>query len=796
MLANPTIVRNAGGGTMVSRRNLLALSAAPLPLLAPAPISAGTITAKLASLRQSVPQDRPRLMLRGAETARFREFVDQSRMQGTGPLALRVLAALDDASMPPQRPPIPIGLGAGRTESARQSWRLASEASTRAQLLALRHLLSRQAAHAEIAIRWLSGLCAWSHNSTADYLANAEAFVQSLQPLLFAYDWLHDAMDEATRRFIVDELERRMDTLYGAVRRRITLDADQRPAEGLSHPMRFVATLGHGALALWGERPTAADQLAWVMAWYETRFPIWGGDDGGWTEGLEYHSSALSHHLRFLEDMSALGQPAPLERPFWRRTGYFLTSFLPPYPVSSFADLPTPPRPNASRRMLLDKLARLHGDGELARLAERFGSPSTTGLSYYQFNAIDSVFHAWRIKEKPGPTPATLQGVPRSLHFRDVGWVAMHSHWDDRGDTIMLGFKCSPVGAVSHAFADQNAFVINAYGHAMAVSTGMRDWYGSPHYERWTRAARSKNMVLVDGQGPSGRDPDGTGEILRFVTLPHADFVSGDASPAYRRLARRSLRHVFFVDRRYFVLLDEIDSDRPATHQWLLHSRVPMTIDEGHARIDTDHGDAGLCTEVVLPRPEELEFAQSDRHDPAAQAEATAIPREWHLTVGCRSRARGRRFLTVLRPWKHEPPTAKVSRRLTEAGHAVEIGGDLVLIAEQARGEVSGQQLAFRGAAACIGAQRWAVIDATELHWQNIALSSSRPVSVQVQPQAAAWSLDFAPHEALMLSLAVPRPPIQVGGPDGLQWRMDPSNRGLLLDLSASNTAHQVTVHW
>lgn len=781
----------------ISRRQFLVLPAFSASMAFPADGADVEVVREAATLLEScVPAEHPRMLVRRTELDEFTLYMRSALAARGTPSAFGVLSAVPHQAGPPLRPAHPMGRDAARIAAWRIAWQTASGASTTAQLLALRYLALREPHDLVQATRWLHTLCAWSLNTVEDYRSNTEAYVQSLQPLLFAYDWLHEWLPSDQRTVIAAELGRRLDTLFVAIRARISLHSPQRPAEGLSHPMRFVATLGHGALALWGEHARAAEQLAWAWAWYRHRFPIWGGDDGGWSEGIEYHSSGLSHHLRLLEDLAALGAGAPLQRPFWRNTGYFLANFLPPYPSSSFSDLPTPPRPNASRRLLLDKLGHLNGDGTLLRLAQRFGSWSTTGLSYYQFNAIDAIFHSWRLPSLTTAPAASLDQMPRSRHFRDIGWVAMHSHWDDVGDTIMFGFKSSPVGSVSHGFADQNAFVINAYRHALAVSTGVRDWYGSPHYEQWTRAAKSKNVILVNGQGPGSRDPGATGHIMRFVAMPRGDFTTGDASAAYRTMLRRALRHVFFVDRRYFVMLDELDGTRAASHQWLLHSRASMVIDAAGAHIDVDHGTAGLRVNLLAPEPHEIEFVQSDRHDPPPEVDTAALPREWHLTVSCRERVASRRFLAVLRPWKGRAPAANVSRRPTSVGHAITVGEDLVLMAEEASRLVRTDGAELTGLAAFITPGCVTVVEVTRLHARETSLDADRPLSAQLELGTAAWQLTVQPHGALVVHIGIDTAPREVLGPSAMHWAHEAAPSRIRLELPASAQSTVVTLRW
>ncbi len=754
------------------------------------------LAASLAILRTRMPAGHPRLLVRANELPAFAAFLQQDPRVGTIAAAMKRLDLDADRVAPPPEPLAALGKSGEETQAARTAWRTASTAATTTQLLALRALLYGKPADHAAGVRWLTSLLGWQMVSAADYWRNPEAFVQTLHALVFAYDWLHEGMTATQQQATQSRLAQRLDTLFTVMRSRLTLETAPRPADGLSHPLRYLSTLGHAAMALWGHHRPAQDQLAWILAFYQHRFPVWGGDDGGWSEGLEYHSSGLSQHLRLLEDLSTIGVSGPLARPFWRNTGYFLANFLPPYESSSFSDLPAPPRPTAGRRLLLDKLARLNRDGQLLTLAERYGNTLPAGIDYYQYGAVDSIFHVWRTSLQARLQAESIEALPRSRHFQDVGWVSMQSGWDTRGDTIMLGFKSSPFGSVSHGFADQNAFVINAFRHAMAISTGMRDWFGSPHYENWTRATRSNNAVLVNGQGAPVHDAGATGRIVRFVSGRNTDFVTGDASPAYRQIARKVLRHIVFVDRRYFVMLDEISSDAAATHQWLLHAPVPMQLDNQAARFDIRLDRTGLRASLVTPPPDKLQLSQSDHHDPRPQAPATAVPAQWHGTAECREPSKERKFLACLYPWQGSAPTDAVQAAPATIGNALRMGGDTVLMSDEAIGRTVTPSHELDGRAAYEIKDRMVLIEGRLFKSARAEIRADVPVTVELATQPAAWVLDIAPHVAAELSLAVTKPPARVNGPAGTSWTLSGDGRALHLRLPATAESTQLTIQW
>ncbi|MCW5640838.1 MAG: heparinase II/III family protein [Rhodoferax sp.] len=745
------------------------------------------------ALQAIIPANHPRLLIRANEVAGLRTFLQQDPRTSMLTGALKSLDV--DATQPlPQEPSAILAKSNAATQAARADWRSAGGAAIDTQLLALRWMLHGAPTDLATGVRWMKTLLGWRMSSQRDFARNPEAFVQTFHALLFAYDWLYDGMTQVDRQTVQTALATRADTLYDFMRQRLTLDRPVVPAEGLSYPIRYLSTLGHAAIALWGHHPTAQEQLTWIVTFYLTHFPVWGGDDGGWSEGIEYQTSALSHHLRLLEDLANLGFGTPIERPFWRNTGYFLARFLPPYESSSFSDLPTMPKPTASRRLLMDKLARINRDGRLLTLGQRYGSSFPTGTSYYQYGAVDSIFHVWRVSLQPRLESADVDSLPRSWLFADIGWVSIQSGWDQLGDTIMLGFKSSPIGSVSHAYADQNAIVINAFRQAMAVSAGVRDWYGSPHYENWTRATHSKNAILINGQGQGTRDALATGRIVRFVSGRDVDFVTGDASPAYRHVARQVLRHVLFVDRRYFVMVDEMRSDQPSTHQWLLHAPAAMRIDHGTSAMDVRFGNAGLQARVLAPLPSKLRINQVDYATPPPQGPVKEIPAQWNVTVETTEPSTKHAFLSFLRPWQGTTPAHEPHLLPSTAGHALRLGSDTVLVSEEASNTVVTSTHELVGRAAYLTTSRLVMVEGVRLVSTMASLRVDTPLTVELETRAAPWNMQLAAHTEAVVSLTVPKRVTTVDGPVGTQWKMSGDGQAVQVQLPASTVATRVLI--
>lgn len=721
---------------------------------------ADIVATRVAQFKTSLADQHPRLLLRPADLPALRDYLRTAlpaEPQGEA-LARLALPPLDGRALIPQPEAVKNGSVDG-SRRWREGYQAASEAGTWAQRYALAWLISEDPAYGREAARWLLHLASWRIDRDT-YRSNDELFIQHLRPMIFAYDWAWHALSAEERRIVSAALAQRLTVLAAQVQPKFRLTAPTPPDNSLSHPMRFISTLGQGGQALFHEHAAAADWLAWSYEYYQRQFPVWGGPAGGWAEGLNYWGTGLTQHLRFLEGMALLGHGEPLARPFWRNTAYFAVYNQMPYVSSSFGDLNNLVRPNGSVALLLEKLGLLSQDPYPASFARAMAQPLPTNFGYYNHDGIDSLLHRFRAAQARLPE-ARLTELPQSRHFDDVGLVAMHSALGNAAEDIMFGLRASPLGTASHAFSDQNSFVINAFGEPLAISSGYREFYGSAHHVGWSRQTRSKNAVLFGGEGQRVRDASATARVLRFVDLPAASFVSGDALAAYQPHATRALRHVFFVERRYFVMLDELAAPEAVNYQWLLHARKRMTLEPARGEVLQKMGDARLRVSFLQPAASGLRFSQTDASTPPVEpGYAQKMPNEWHVQAETLAPAASQEFLTVLQPWQAQGSTPATPARIAAArGYALQLQtGDreeTVLIAREAEQRAEAAGWALQGQAASFVREgeklRFTLIASRALQGP-LSLSSSQALNLSGEMDAQHLRLTVdAPGETSLL---------------------------------------------
>ena len=361
----------------------------------------------------------------------------------------------------------------------------------------------------------------------------------------------------------------------------------------------------------------------------------------------------------------------------------------------------------------------------------------------------------------------------------------------------MLGFKSSPYGSSSHSFSDQNSFVLNALGEQLAISSGWREWYGSPHHVGWTRATASKNAVLFGGQGQRVRDASAAGRITRFYTGERFDAATGDASAAWVPEAgvRTALRHVLFVDRAYFVIADELASEQPLKHQWLLHAKRRMSEDPASGSVTINGSKAAARLTFGAPAPGGLIFSQTDRFAvPVDAAYRTRMPDEWHFTAETREAAAARDFVALL--WPHRPAAAPIAVAGVGAsrGHAFTVARgpreDLVLLGgERRRGaEAGGASLAGLAAVLSREAGRpaaWFVLEASRVSAPGFTFEASAPVTAEAGIGAEAAVIDVRASGPVTLSFTLPWRPRRVEGAPAERVSYDAATATVRLALDA-----------
>ncbi len=510
------------------------------------------------------------------------------------------------------------------------------------------YLLSEDEACGQEARRRLMHLMAWDPNGSTNLFHNDEPGTELVRVLPRVYDWINPLLSEEEKRKCRGVLAVRIAQVYKVLRDK---PFEVHPYE--SHAMDYyVGDLLEACICMAGELPVE-EMLEYVLLQlWSPFFPPYGGDAGGWCEGPAYWQWSTA---TFLRDFLLVQQNCGVDltkKPWLQNTPFFKLYCNPPYSrMSPFGDGQSGPA----------------GGGDIMyKLGVALKNP------YALWFAEQQRAKAWGLErflyhsEEKGKAPLDL---PQARCFEDVGLACMHSDLANAADNVQFLLRSSPFGAISHAYADQNAFALSAYGEPLAIASGYYPYYGSPHHAGWCWETRAANSLLVDGQGQQTRNWDSKGRILRFATSAYAHYALGDATEAYAGRLKRFRRHALFLrpaapgDEPAIVLFDDVAGAGTSTYQWLLHSLEEMQVDAGAQTVTLRRNAARLRVQLLAPRG--LQFRQTDQF--TVPPEAANMPNQWHLTAETAAPAEGCRFVTVLLPHRQGKEEALARARLLDA---------------------------------------------------------------------------------------------------------------------------------
>ena len=460
---------------------------------------------------------------------------------------------------------------------------------------------------------WKSG----SVLGATDIFYNDEAHFRLWRKLPLVYDQLRAKLTPAERKPILEHFRQRGARSMEFIRRarvqdirRNSLDVD---AE--SHPVRFMAMTGLTGLALWDDLPEAKEWWRFAYVFYRDQFSPWGGDDGGWAEGNSYWRGTFEH-AEFQDALLAIGDPLAYSTPFWKNSPYFALYNVQPYLHTVFGDTSNAGRFNLDPAVAdyMQHVARVQQNGFFLSYAELCNDQRTRpadkglgGLDRTYPTACEFLIRDFVASTRPLPVAGPLSELPLNRFFRDVGWVSMHSALGRPDDDIQITFKSSPYGSFSHSHADQNAFILNAFGEGLAINSAYREFHRSPHHKEWTWQTKSKNDILIDGLGQKPQDKKATGKITRFETGRRSVWTTGDATVAYQAgqkekgRVKRVTRDLVFVDQRYLVLRDRVILATPGKLSWLLHAEKNLAWDQEQNSASIRGEKATLTARILAP---------------------------------------------------------------------------------------------------------------------------------------------------------------------------------------------------
>lgn len=457
--------------------------------------------------------------------------------------------------------------------------------------------------------------------------------------LALGLDWLHAELSPDERRQIVTVLAVRMDDLIGEFDIYPRRKLDKAPFN--SHGWVAIGELAATASLMVGED-------ARFDVWFEATvrpfvflYSPWGGMDGGMGNGTAYgvwDAVALTLPL----DILRLTVGVDMYRKGWsRKVGRFLTYFLPPGARTGvFGD-------GAESGLLV---------GDAGNLANAWASRMPDPVIGWYARQVPGRRPNDFLRMFPTPEPprqaAGIPEIPAAAHFPTIGWSAMHSTLADRGK-VSVYFRSSSYGSFNHSHADQNSFVLHAYGQPLLIDSGVYDSYGSPHGAGWYRQTRAHNAITFDGgQGQvlqkAGDAAAAPGRIVDFHHSEKMDWVTGDSAKAYGGAVTQALRTLVYLRPNLLVVYDALASTTARSWEWNLHGLAAFR-PEGPGRVNLHVGAEKLCIEMHSTA--DFDFGQTDRYtvSPDFRSAAEAVDqKQWHGRFASRQPTAEAAFVAVL----------------------------------------------------------------------------------------------------------------------------------------------------
>ena len=467
------------------------------------------------------------------------------------------------------------------------------------------------------ALRRTRNMLAWDPRGPTGLRSSGHGSREIAFALAQVLDLTWDAWPEAERQALIDHILVRTQELYDQLANLGHATLQEMPYN--SHGYRHAGGVLAVAAMLAGDVPRARQ-------WFMSMFPVyiafnnpWGGDDGGFGNGLGYAAWNTEDFLRHW-DVLRTATGTEVSRMAWpQEVGMFLSYFATAEtPNGIFGDGAA-----TDMRHVFEKLSQMYAQRVPTPIYTRYAAQWGDGGWKDPSVLFGPLSPEGRGKlADPGPVE-----MPDAAVFPSVGWVAMHSDLDDPMRNSLY-FLSSPYGSFNHSYAAQNSFAVHARRRPLAIASGYYDYYRSDHHKNWTRQTLAHNTITFDdGQGQLADRKDAGGRIVAFEHHDDWDYATGDATAAYGGALSEARRTIAFLRPDTAVVYDSLASDTPRRFEWRIHALQQMTpVDQNTVRLEYE--DASMCIDMVAGPLRR--FVQTDEFTAEPLACLGDWPKQWH----------------------------------------------------------------------------------------------------------------------------------------------------------------------
>jgi hypothetical protein len=445
--------------------------------------------------------------------------------------------------------------------------------------LAFAYLITHQPKYLDGARKWIHAIVNYPTWTTdTDLGAGHVTFGLSL-----AYDWLYDTLSPEERQQMETALLKHA---------RILLERSVKYPNGWwgaayfqNHCWINHTGVSTAAMALYDINP---EEMQGWLDYTRTRFQTTYrhlGIDGGYHEGPAYLSYGTEWCLYYMESLRSISGEDLSDMPYLQNlTKHLLDTTMPDgRNIANFGDCEALGwGPNDT---ICAWLTSHNKDGHAEWLRQRsraqfvhllpFGSPFA--LLWFD----------------PSVAPKAPDDLPTVGLYADLGLVVFRTSWKE--DAAVVALHCGPPGG-DHIVKEWASFPHAAptFGHSHPDANSFLFWSGTqwrisaPGGYTHDKQTHNENVWTVGGKGQRGSDkiwfePESyfapgiaQPHLVRVATSPAADYVIGEAAPAYEADCKllEFKRHLLFVkgDKPYVAVYDRLRASEPKTWASYLHT--------------------------------------------------------------------------------------------------------------------------------------------------------------------------------------------------------------------------------
>ncbi|CAK4834016.1 unnamed protein product [Aphanomyces euteiches] len=463
------------------------------------------------------------------------------------------------------------------------------------------YLITGNAAYGDYAKTRLLNLSTWrTKEGPTTYAVNDQVHREIALKSAIAYDWIYDRLnsqDKMTALTMIMDRSQTIadDVLYDA------LPISSKPYD--SHGWTVYGYLGVIAMSLLHDdinvngTVTSAKAQEWfnmIVPTYINLMPPWGGEDGGWGNGLGYWQWSTLSNKMFMDVLYAATDFNLYQKAFSRNESWFPFYM---YPVG---------QKNGEFGDDINNIATSFISESIMRNAQMLQNPVMQWYAQTSpYNSDDWMSYLYADSSLIPRPPVEM---PTAKYFDTIGSVAMHSSLYDP-KRISLFFRSSPFGSYNHSHADQNGIIINAFGEELAVDGGFYDSFGNDHHSNYAKQTFAKNAITYDGKkGQKNWDMKASGQITGFATNKDFDAAVGDATVAYNIDSSKigldqAQRSIIYVKPGAFVVVDNLKAREPggSSFEYWLHADKQMTLDADQSGATIVKNKAAMKVRLYYP---------------------------------------------------------------------------------------------------------------------------------------------------------------------------------------------------